>query len=51
MDSAYTGPDGTYQLRGLRPGTYRVCFHDYVYPGVYAPECYNDARIETAASG
>ncbi len=37
-----TGSGGTYDIGGLRAGTYRVCFSD-ASRGTYAKECYNDA--------
>lgn len=35
-----TDPAGAYELKELRPGTYRVCFSDY--GSTYLSECWND---------
>ncbi|MBL0746870.1 carboxypeptidase regulatory-like domain-containing protein [Nocardioides baculatus] len=40
--SAQTSSDGTYEVSGLRTGTYRVCFYDS-YGNTYVNECWNDA--------
>ena len=40
VGSAQTESDGTYEVRRLRAGTYRVCFSDY--GNTYVGECWND---------
>ncbi len=45
----YTDAGGEYLFSGLAPGAYRLRFSDARWPGVYAPEYYNDALdVESA---
>lgn len=42
MGEAYAEPDGTYDMGGLKTGTYRVYFYEWA--GDYLPEYYDDAK-------
>ncbi|MGH9225606.1 MAG: MSCRAMM family protein [Acidimicrobiales bacterium] len=44
-----TGPDGTYSIAGLVPGSYRIRFDDCVNPVEYASEYYNNKWTLTSA--
>ena len=44
-----SGPDGTYAITGLAPGSYVVHFGDCTYPPVHVAEYYNDQATFNAA--